>query len=56
MRALELLKDVGRKIKKVVTDRKGYNDMVALARAIVLTVIIAIIGVFIVSQLYRAIS
>ena len=56
MRVLELLKDVERKFKKIVTDRKGYNDIVALARAIVLTVIVAIIGVLIVSQLYSAIS
>ena len=44
-------------VKKILTHRsKGYNDMVALARAIVLTVIVAIIGVLIVSQLYSAIS
>ena len=44
-------------VKKILTHRsKGYNDMVALARAIVLTVIIAIIGVFIVLQLHSAIS
>jgi len=42
-----------RKVKEVLTHKsKGFNDMVMIATAIVSTVVVAIIGVYISSQIY----
>ena len=42
-----------RKVKEVLTHKsKGFNDMVMIAVAIVSTVVVAIIGVYISSQIY----
>jgi len=42
-----------RKVKEVLTHKsKGSNDMVMIATAIVSTVVVAIIGVYISSQIY----
>ena len=47
------LKNVRRAIKQVLSDRRGYNDMVYMASAIISTVVVAIIGVYISSQIYN---
>ena len=41
-----------RKVKNVLADKRGYNDMVVMATAIITTVVVAIIGVYISSQIY----
>jgi len=42
-----------RKVKEILTHKsKGFNDMVMIATAIVSTVVVAIIGVYISSQIY----
>jgi len=41
-----------RKVKNVLADKRGYNDMVIMATAIITTVVVAIIGVYISSQIY----
>ena len=50
------LKNVGRAIKQVLSDRRGYNDMVLMASAIISTVVVAIIGVYISSQIWSTAS
>ena len=52
-RVKRFLRSVGEKAKAVLTHKsKGFNDMVMIATAIVSTVIVAIIGVYISSQIY----
>jgi len=47
------LRKVAERVKTVLTHKsKGYNDMVMIATAIVSTVVVAIIGVYISSQIY----
>ena len=42
-----------RRVKEILTHKsKGFNDMVTIATAIVSTVVVAIIGVYISSQIY----
>ena len=42
-----------RKVKEILTHKsKGFNDMVMIATAIVSTVVVAVIGVYISSQIY----
>jgi len=42
-----------RKVKEILTHKsKGFNDMVMIATAIVSTVVVSIIGVYISSQIY----
>ena len=60
----EVMKEVGkgkmrkvanflRRVKEILTHKsKGFNDMVMIATAIVSTVVVAIIGVYISSQIY----
>ena len=60
----EVMKEVGkgkmrkvanflRKVKEILTHKsRGFNDMVMIATAIVSTVVVAIIGVYISSQIY----
>ena len=51
------LKNVGRALKEVLTHKsKGFNDMVMMASAIIATVVVAIIGVYIASQIYTTAS
>jgi len=51
------LKNVGRSLKEVLTHKsKGFNDMVMMASAIIATVVVAIIGVYIASQIYTTAS
>ena len=45
-----------RGLKNALTDKKGYNDMVMMATAIISTVVVAIIGVYISSQIYTTAS
>jgi len=45
-----------RKVKNVLADKRGYNDMVMMATAIISTVVVAIIGVYISSQIYTTAS
>ena len=42
-----------KKVKAFLADRRGYNDMVMMATAIISTVVVAIIGVYISSQIYQ---
>jgi len=43
-----------RKVKEILTHKsKGFNDMVMIATAIVSTVVVAIIGVYISSQIWK---
>ena len=52
-RVANFLRNVGRSLKEVLTHKsKGYNDMVIMATAIITTVVVAIIGVYISSQIY----
>jgi len=51
-KVLNLLK----KVKAFLADRRGYNDMVMMATAITSTVVVAIIGVYISSQIYTIAS
>jgi len=41
-----------KKVKAFLADKRGYNDMVMMATAIISTVVVAIIGVYISSQIY----
>ena len=41
-----------KKVKAFLSDRRGYNDMVMMAAAIISTVVVAVIGVYIASQIY----
>ena len=41
-----------KRAKAFLADRRGYNDMVMMATAIISTVVVAIIGVYISSQIY----
>jgi len=41
-----------KRVKAFLADRRGYNDMVMMATAIISTVVVAIIGVYISSQIY----
>jgi len=51
------LRTVGKKVKEVLTHKsKGYNDMVLMATAIISTVVVAIIGVYISSQIYEVMN
>ena len=51
------LRTVGKKVKEVLTHKsKGYNDMVLMATAIISTVVVAIIGVYISSQIYEVVN
>jgi len=53
-RVANFLRNVGRSLKEVLTHKsKGYNDMVIMASAIITTVVVAIIGVYISSQIYE---
>ncbi|RLG60959.1 hypothetical protein DRN84_04075 [Candidatus Geothermarchaeota archaeon] len=53
-RLKRFLERVGEKAKSVLTHKsKGYNDMVLMATAIISTVVVAIIGVYITSQIYN---
>jgi len=53
-RVANFLRNVGRSLKKVLAHKsKGYNDMVMMASAIISTVVVAIIGVYISSQIYQ---
>ena len=53
MRLERFLRGVAEKAKAVLTHKsEGFNDMVYVAVAIVSTVIVAIIGVYISSQIY----
>ena len=58
MRRIErLLRAVVERAKAVFTHRsKGFNDMVMIATAIVSVVIVAIIGVYISSQIYNVMN
>jgi len=51
-KVLNLLK----KVKGFLADRRGYNDMVMMASAIISTVVVAIIGVYISSQIWSTAS
>ena len=52
-RVANFLRNVGRSLKEVFAHKsKGYNDMVMMATAIISTVVVAIIGVYISSQIY----
>ena len=52
-RLKRFLERVGEKAKAVLTHKsKGFNDMVYMATAIISVVIVAIIGVYISSQIY----
>jgi len=51
-RFANFLKNVGKAIKQALSDKRGYNDMVMMATAIISTVVVAIIGVYISSQIY----
>jgi len=43
-----------RKVKEILTHKsRGFNDMVMIATAIVSTVVVAIIGVYISSQIWK---
>jgi len=42
-----------KKVKAFLADKRGYNDMVMMASAIISTVVVAIIGVYISSQIYQ---
>ena len=49
----ERLRKVAERAKSLLTHRsEGYNDMVMIATAIVSTVVVAMIGVYISSQIY----
>ncbi len=50
-RLANFLKNVGKAIKQALSDKRGYNDMVMMATAIISTVVVAIIGVYISSQI-----
>ena len=53
MRLERFLRGVAERVKAVLTHKsKGFNDMVMIAVTIVSTVIVAIIGVYISSQIY----
>jgi len=53
-RVANFLRNVGRSLKEVLTHKsKGYNDMVLMASTIITTVVVAIIGVYISSQIYQ---
>jgi len=52
-RVKRFLRKVGERAKAVLTHRsKGYNDLVMIATAIISVVIVAMIGVYISSQIY----
>jgi len=42
-----------KKVKAFLADKRGYNDMVMMATAIISTVVVAIIGVYISSQIWN---
>ena len=55
MRRVErFLRRVAERVKAYLTHRsKGYNDMVLMATAIISTVVVAVIGVYISSKVYE---
>ena len=51
---MERVKQFLRKVKEILTHKsRGFNDMVMIAVAIVSTVVVAMIGVYISSQIYQ---
>ena len=53
-RVANFMRNVGRSLKEVLAHKsKGYNDMVMMATAIISTVVVAIIGVYISSQIWN---
>jgi len=42
-----------KRVRAFLADKRGYNDMVMMATAIISTVVVAIIGVYISSQIYN---
>jgi len=51
---MERVKRFLRKVKEILTHKsKGFNDMVMIATAIISVVIVAMIGVYISSQIYN---
>ena len=57
MRVKRFLRGFAERVKAVLTHKsRGFNDMVLMATAITCTVIVAVIGVYISSQIYSSLQ